>query len=67
MGQGRGPAWSPADVLHLRWYAERGFSIAEAAAVMGRAYHGVASKASELQIKFHGPPGAPFLNDNAWK
>lgn len=37
----------------------------EAAAVMGRTYNGVASKASELKIEFHGPDGAPFLNNNA--
>ena len=58
-------SWKPADVLHLRWYAARGFSHAEAAAVMGRTYGSVINKAAELGIHFNGPDGAPFLNRNA--
>jgi hypothetical protein len=56
--------WTRADVLHMRWYAERGFSAAEAGAVMGRTGASVARKASECGISFHGPSGAPFLNQN---
>ena len=64
MNRGRPPTWTPADVLHLRWYAERGFSMNEAAAVMGKTYGAVINKASELEIRFHGMPGAPFMNRN---
>jgi hypothetical protein len=56
--------WTPADVLHLRWYAKRGFSQAEAAKVMGRSYGSVINKAHQLGIHFDGPDGAPFLNRN---
>jgi hypothetical protein len=59
--------WTPAEIMHLRWYAERGFSHAEAAAVMGRTHASVAIKASKLGIKFDGPDGAPFLNRNSAK
>jgi hypothetical protein len=59
------PPWKPAEVLHLRWYAERGFSQAEAAKVMDRTYGSVVNKAAQLEIRFHGPDGAPFLNRNA--
>lgn len=61
----RGQPWKPADILHLRWYADRGFSQAEAAAVMGRTYGSVINKAAQLSIRFDGPDGAPFLNRNA--
>lgn len=62
--RGRPPTWTPADVVHLRWYAERGFSMSEAGAVMGKSAAAVAQMASRLRISFHGPPGAPFLNHN---
>jgi hypothetical protein len=58
-------AWTPADVLHLRWYAERGFSQAETAKVMDRSYGSIINKATQLGIRFNGPDGAPFLNHNA--
>ena len=59
-----GKAWTRGDIQHLRWYAERGFSEAEAAAVMGRSWGSIHNRAQLLGIHFHGPAGAPFANQN---
>lgn len=57
-------SWPPADVLHLRWYADRGLSIAETAKIMDRTFAAVSSQAARIGLSFHGPAGAPFLNRN---
>jgi len=56
--------WTEAEIAHLRWYAERGLSHAEAAKLMDRSHASVAMHASRLGIRFTGPSGAPFGNDN---
>jgi hypothetical protein len=59
--------WTPADIQHLRWYADRGLSQAETAALMRRTEASIAIKAGYLGIRFHGPDGAPFGNRNGVK
>jgi len=59
-----GKPWTPADVVHMRWYASRGFSYAECGKMLERSPDSIANKASELGVAFHGPDGAPFCNDN---
>jgi hypothetical protein len=62
--RGRPPTWTPSQVVHLRWYAGRGFSMAEVAAVTGRSYGAISHAAGRYGVSFHGQSGAPFLNRN---
>ena len=63
-GEPRPPQWSPREVVRLRGYAERGFSMREAATLIGRSWPGTMRIASRLGIHFHGPMGAPLMNRN---
>jgi len=56
--------WTPRRVLKLRSYAERGFSMAEAAKLLDVTYGAVLNEAQHLGIRFHGPHGAPRMNTN---
>lgn len=63
-GVPRGPNWSPRQVVKLRWYAERGLSLREAAKLLDKSWSGVTRQAQRLGIHFHGPSGAPRMNRN---
>lgn len=56
--------WARNDIVQLRSYAARGFSIREAAILLGRATWSAASKAAALGIHFHAKSGAPAGNTN---
>jgi len=56
--------WTRAELLHMKWYAERGFSANETGKMLDRSEAAVARKAQEIGLSFHGPSGAPFLNRN---
>ena len=57
--------WTRAEILHMKWYAERGFSANETGKMLDRSEGAVAWKAQEIGLSFHGPSGAPFGNHNA--
>jgi hypothetical protein len=63
-GEPRGDIYGPREVLKLREYAGRGFSVREAAKMIDRPRRGVEQIASRLKISFHGPMGAPKGNNN---
>jgi len=56
--------WTPRRVAQLQWYAERGFSMAEAAKMLDTSYGAVLNAAASSGIHFHGPSGAPRMNRN---
>lgn len=58
--------WTPPRVSRLASYAARGFSMAEAATLLGLSRWAIAQCASRRGIHFHsGPGGAPRHNHNA--
>jgi hypothetical protein len=56
--------WTPGEEKSLRWYADRGISLREAAKLLDRSIPSVLNKVVALRISFNGPSGAPFGNSN---
>ena len=56
--------WTPRRVVTLRGYADRGLSMREAAKLLDTTRPAVAMAASKLGIRFHGPGGAPKMNNH---